>query len=82
MDLKWTEMDYAKALKELYFCKYKTNTMKGLTFSLKRALGISGLKTKIARKTGIPTTQQGLQRKIGAGIIDLITGKKGGNKKR
>ena len=37
----------------------------GLSFSLKRALGISGLKAKIARKTGIPTTKQGLERKIG-----------------
>lgn len=41
----------------------------GLSFSWKRALGISGLKTKIARKTGIPTTKQGLQRKIGDAII-------------
>ncbi len=36
----------------------------GLTFSWKRALGITRLKQKIARKTGIPTTKQGRQRKI------------------
>lgn len=47
----------------------------GLSFSLKRALGISGVKTKIAKKTGIPTTRQGLERKIGAAILNLITGK-------
>lgn len=50
--------------------------MKGLSFSLKRAIGISGLKTKIARKTGIPTTKQGLERKIGQAVISTITGKK------
>ena len=38
---------------------------KGLSFSLKRALGISGIKQKIVAKTGIPTTRSGLERKIG-----------------
>lgn len=50
--------------------------MRGLTFSLKRAIGISGLKTKIARKTGIPTTKQGLERKIGQAVIKGVTGKR------
>ena len=50
--------------------------MRGLTFSLKRAIGISGLKTKIARKTGIPTTKQGLERKIGQAVISALLGKK------
>lgn len=50
--------------------------MRGLTFSLKRAIGISGLKTKIARKTGIPTTKQGLERKIGQTVIKGVTGKR------
>ena len=48
----------------------------GLSFSLKRAVGISGLKTKIARATGIPTTKQGLERKIGGAILKGLTGKK------
>jgi hypothetical protein len=48
----------------------------GLSFSLKRAVGISGLKTKVARTTGIPTTKQGLERKIGGAIIKGIFGKK------
>lgn len=30
--------------------------IKGLSFSVKRAVGISGLKTKVARNIGIPTT--------------------------
>lgn len=48
----------------------------GLSFSLKRAIGISGLKTKVAHKVGIPTTRQGLERKIGGAILKAITGKK------
>jgi len=50
--------------------------MKGLSFSLKRAVGISGLKTKVASKTGIPTTKQGLERKIGQAVLSTLTGKK------
>lgn len=50
--------------------------IRGLSFSLKRALGISGLKTKVARKTRIPTTKGGLERKIGRGILNIFTGKK------
>ena len=48
----------------------------GVTFSLKRALGISKVKQDIARATGIPTTKQGLERKIGKTIIDALIGKK------
>jgi len=48
----------------------------GLSFSLKRAVGISAVKQKIARKTGIPTTKQGLERKVGRMLIDALFGKK------
>ena len=48
----------------------------GLSFSLKRAVGISCLKSNIAQKVGIPTTKQGLERKIGGAIIKTVTGKK------
>lgn len=48
----------------------------GLSFSLKRAIGITGLKQKVAKKTGIPTTRQGMERKIGGAVIKAITGKK------
>lgn len=41
----------------------------GFSFSLKRALGISAAKQIISRKTGIPTTKQGLERKIGGAIL-------------
>lgn len=48
----------------------------GLSFSLKRALGISGAKTKIARKVGVPTTKQGVERKIGGAILKGLFGSK------
>lgn len=48
----------------------------GLSFSLKRAVGISVVKQKISKKTGIPTTKQGLERKIGGTIVKSIFGKK------
>ena len=48
----------------------------GLSFSLKRALGISAIKQKIAKATGIPLTKQGLERKIGGAILKAVTGKK------
>ena len=48
----------------------------GPSFSLKRAIGVTKIKQSIARKTGIPTTRQGLERKIGGAIIKAITKKK------
>lgn len=44
----------------------------GLSFSLKRALGITAAKQKFARQTGIPITKQGLERKVGKILLDLI----------
>lgn len=44
----------------------------GFSFSWKRLLGISGVKQRFARKTGVPTTQQGMERKVGASLINLI----------
>ena len=37
----------------------------GISFSWKRAVGISGLKNKVSRKIKIPLTSQGRQRKLG-----------------
>ena len=48
----------------------------GLSFSLKRALGVTAVKQKIAKKTGIPLTKQGVERKVGGAIIKALTGKK------
>ena len=48
----------------------------GLSFSWKRALGVTQAKQQFARKTGIPTTTVGLERKIGNAIIKSIFGKR------
>ena len=37
----------------------------GLSFSPKKALGITQAKRKIAKATGVPTTKSGRQKKIG-----------------
>ena len=44
----------------------------GLTFSWKRALGVTQAKQQIARKTGIPTSKVGLERKVGKMIVKSI----------
>ncbi|KTC74648.1 Uncharacterised protein [Legionella bozemanae] len=41
-------------------------------FSWKRLIGISALKAKISRKIGIPLTQSGRERKLGALIIKYL----------
>ncbi len=43
----------------------KKSTIPGLSFSWKRALGITSAKRKIAKATGIPTTKSGRRNKIG-----------------
>lgn len=43
----------------------KKSGIPGVSFSAKRASGISSAKGKIARSTGIPTTRSGRQKKIG-----------------
>lgn len=54
----------------------KPNTgIPGLSFSWKRALGITQAKRKIAKETGIPTSKAGIERKIGHMILKLLFGK-------
>ena len=48
----------------------------GVSFSLKRALGITQAKQKFARETGIPTSKAGLERKVGKLVLNAIFGKK------
>ncbi|MDE7360722.1 MAG: hypothetical protein K2N38_02180 [Oscillospiraceae bacterium] len=53
--------------------KKKSSTgIPGLSFSWKRALGITAAKQRFARKTGIPTTKAGLERKIGRAVMDML----------
>lgn len=54
----------------------KKSGIPGLSFSLKRALGITQLKQKVSRETGIPLTRGGIERKIGSTIIKMLFGNK------
>ena len=57
--------------------KAGTEILAGVTvsFSWKKLLGITKLKRWFTKQTGIPTTEAGIQRKIGKWITDLVTGK-------
>jgi hypothetical protein len=44
----------------------------GFSFSLNRLLGITQAKQRFAKQTGIPTTKNGLQRKIGSSILNFF----------
>lgn len=56
--------------------KRKSNTgIPGLSFSWKRALGVTQAKQKFARQTGIPTSKAGVERKIGNAILKMLFGK-------
>lgn len=46
----------------------------GISFSLKRAFGITRAKQTFSKKTGIPTSRNGLERKIGSVILKKIFG--------
>lgn len=53
-----------------------------MSFSLKRALGITAVKQKVSKATGIPLTKQGLERKIGCALLNAVTGGKKKKSKR
>ena len=59
----------------------KKSIIPGFSFSWKRALGISGVKQRFARQTGIPTTRQGMERKIGASLLGWLLSIFSGSKK-
>ncbi len=46
----------------------KRKGIPGLSFSWKKASGITKAKKAVARKTGIPTTKSGRQRKVGKAL--------------
>lgn len=56
--------------------KRKSTGIPGLSFSWKRALGITQAKQKISRETGIPMSKAGLERKVGSTILKLLLGQK------
>ena len=51
----------------------KSTLIPGLSFSWKRALGVTQIRQTVARKTGIPTSKAGIERKIGNTIIRFLT---------
>lgn len=51
----------------------KTSPIPGLSFSWKRALGITKAKQDISRATGVPMSKAGMERKIGNSIIKFLT---------
>lgn len=53
---------------------------KDLWWYIKNEYGISAIKRKFSRKTGIPTTKAGVERKLGAAVLSWILG--GGSKKK
>lgn len=50
----------------------RSTPIPGLSFSIKRALGITQARQKIARETGIPMSKAGLERKIGNFILKSL----------
>jgi hypothetical protein len=54
----------------------KSTPIPGLSFSWKRALGITQMKQRISRTTGIPMSKTGVERKIGNFILKALLGKK------
>ncbi len=47
----------------------------GVSFSIKRVLGITKIKQQIAHKTGMPTSESGIERKIGKTILKFFCSK-------
>ena len=50
---------------DFIMAKKKKSLIPGLSFSPKKALGITSAKRKIAKATGIPTTKSGRRAKAG-----------------
>ena len=69
-------IDIPLLIKLIIMAGRKTNTgIPGLSFSWKRALGITRVKQQISRKTGIPMTKAGVERKIGNAVLKALLGK-------
>ena len=50
-----------------------TNTkIPGVSFSWRRALGVTKIKRQLTKATGIPMTKSGVERKMGAAVIGTI----------
>jgi len=63
----WTDHGHSGKCNEIRFYNGAIGMGRkhGFSFSWKRATGISGMKSRVSRKTGIPLTRSGRQRKVG-----------------
>ena len=69
-------IDTPLLIKLIIMAGRKTNTgIPGVSFSWKRALGITQAKQQISRKTGIPMTKSGLEKKIGNMLLKALFGR-------
>ena len=69
-------IDIPLLIKLIIMAGRKTNTgIPGLSFSWKRALGITQAKQQISRKTGSPMTKSGLEKKIGNMLLKALFGR-------
>ena len=69
-------IDIPLLIKLIIMARRKTNTgIPGLSFSWKRALGITQAKQQISRKTGIPMTKSGMEKKIGNMLLKALFGR-------
>ena len=69
-------IDIPLLIKLIIMARRKTNTgIPGVSFSWKRALGITQAKQQISRKTGIPMTKSGLEKKIGNMLLKALFGR-------
>jgi hypothetical protein len=55
--------------------KYGFGKNLGFSFSWKRLIGITGMRTAFARRTGIPTTRNGVYNKIGRLLLSFLFNK-------
>jgi hypothetical protein len=46
----------------------------GLSFSWKRAFGLTRLRAHLSRSAGIPTSRAGLHQKVGRKVFELLLG--------
>jgi hypothetical protein len=44
----------------------------GLSFSWRRAVGLTALKASVSRRVGIPLTRAGRERKVGKAVLSVL----------
>ncbi|MFR6434763.1 hypothetical protein [Porphyromonas sp.] len=53
----------------------RSTPIPGLSFSWQRAVGVTKLRQRVSRRTGIPTSKSGLNQKVGRGILKKLFGR-------